>query len=100
MILQAIFFGLFNLFFAIISLVLLPFQAIITATFPNVDGAMVYVTNFLSYIADYIDLALSWTFLSTTAIQLVIVYYSFTLVIPLLIYPLKMVVQWFRSLKP
>lgn len=99
MIFTALITGLFQLLIGVVSLILTPINALIINYLPSVDTALGSVNSLLSMVADSFKYAVSWTLLSPLALQLIVLYYGFTLVFPLSLYFIKLIVKWVSKIK-
>ena len=100
MILTTIVLNLVNLVVLLISIILTPINALITSLVPSVSTALSSVNSFFDLVSGTFTYAVSWTMLSHTALQIVVLYYSFALVFPLSVATLKFVIRWYKTLKP
>lgn len=89
-----------NLVVLLISVVLTPINSLITTFVPSVSTALSSLDTFFDLVATTLTYAVSWTMLSNTALQIIIMYFSFALTFPLAVSSLKFILKWYRNLKP
>lgn len=82
-----------------IKLILLPIDAIIVTYLPDVDNLILNVSNFFNIAFSSVGWVLDLLAITPEMIQTLIIYYSFILVAPYLIWLIKVVVKWFSALK-
>lgn len=92
--------GIMNLIVSLVSLILLPIDALITSALPNLSNALNSVSSFLNIALQSIGWVISLTGLSSNVISLIVIYYGFVLTAPLLFYMIKLALQWYDKLKP
>ena len=81
-----------------ISLILIPLDLLIINTVPNLDVALSSVSNYFSMVTNSLGYVVSLTLLSSTALSLIVTYYSFALVFPLAVHSFKFVYKWYAKL--
>lgn len=99
MILTAIILNLINIIVLLISVILTPISALITSLVPSLNTALASVDSLLDLVAGTFQYAVSWSLLSSTALQIIVLYYSFALVFPLSVNGLKFIIRWWRQIK-
>ena len=87
---KAIINGIFKLIISLVGVLLAPIDAIITNALPGLSSAINGVGGFLSTCTSAIGWVLSCFGLSSNCISLIIVYFTFKLTVPLLIYTFKL----------
>jgi len=100
MILTAILLHLFNIGILIITLLLAPISALITSLTPNIDTALASVVSLLETFSDTLSYTVSLTCLSPTALQFIVMFYTFNLIFPFSTYTIKLLVRWYKDIKP
>lgn len=91
--------GIFKLVLALVNLILLPIDSLISNYLPSVSNALDSIAGFFSWAANLIPWGISWFGLSSTTISLFVGYLTFELTVPLLIHTIKLALQWYDKLK-
>lgn len=97
---NAILTGIINLIISLVSVVLAPFDALIQSVLPDLSTALSYFASFLNVVADSIGWCISLTGISSTALGLIVSYYTFKLTAPMLFYMIKLALSWYNKIKP
>ena len=96
---KAIIKGIFKLVLALVNLILLPIDTIISNYLPSVASAIDKVSAFFNWVTNLIPWGVSWFGLSSTTISLFVAYITFELTVPLLIHTVKLAIKWYNALK-
>lgn len=96
---RAIINGIISLIVDLVSILLSPIDNIITSVLPNLSGAINAVGSLLSTMTQSIGWGISALGIPSSAISLLIIYYTFKLTAPLLFYTIKLAIKWYNSLK-
>lgn len=96
---NAIIKGIINLIIGLVDIVLLPIDALILQFLPDLSNAFTLVGDLFEYATNFLGFIVSMTGLSSTAISLIIAYYTFILTVPLLISTIKLAIKWYNALK-
>ena len=91
--------GIFKLVLALVNLILLPIDSLISNYLPSVSNALDTIASYFSWVANLIPWGISWFGLSSTTISLFVGYLTFELTVPLLIHTIKLAIQWYNALK-
>lgn len=97
---KAIINGIFKLIISLVSVLLAPIDTLITNYLPSLSVAINAVGSFLNICTQSIGWVLSCFGLSSTCISLIIIYFTFKLTVPLLIYVFKLAIKWYHMLAP
>lgn len=97
--LPTLFYSFVNLIIGFISLILKPIDMLILSVFPDLSQLLTYIGELLELISSGLGWAISFTGLSHTAINLVVLYYTFSITISLTMYTIKLAVKWYNYLK-
>lgn len=97
---RAIINGIFNLIISFVGVLLSPIDSLITNSLPGLSSAISAVGSFLSLCTQSIGWVLSCFGLSSNCISLIIIYFTFKLTVPLLIYVFKLAIKWYHMLAP
>lgn len=97
---KAIINGIFKLIISLVGVLLAPIDALISNYLPGLSSAISSVGSFLSVCTQSIGWVLSCFGLSSNCISLIIVYFTFKLTVPLLIYVFKLAIKWYHMLAP
>lgn len=97
---RAIINGIFSLVTTLVSVLLAPIDLIIDNALPTISSWINAVGTFLSYCTQAIGWCLSAIGMSSDIISLIIIYYTFKLTVPLLVYTVKLAIKWYDKIKP
>lgn len=92
--------GIISLIINLVSVLLTPIDNLILTVLPDLSNALTYIGNFLNIVGQSIGWAISLTGLSSTAISLIVMYYTFKLTAPVLFSTIKLALKWYDKLKP
>lgn len=96
----AIFNKLFELIISLVNILLSPIDLIIQAAFPSLTSVLSSINAFFSLLLSGLGYAASWTLVPPTVFQLLLLFYTFKLTVPLAISSIKLVIRWYNALKP
>lgn len=88
-----------NLVIWLVDFILSPIDILISSYIPAVSVAFDYVGKFFIYILNFIPFICSWLHFPPFLINLIIGYYIFKLTVPLLVYFVKLAINWYHTLK-
>lgn len=97
---NAIISGIIKLIIGLVSLILTPIDTLIQSVLPDVSSALTSVGTFFNVISNSIGWAVSLTGLSSTALSIIVLYFTFKLTAPMLFYMIKLALSWYNKLKP
>ena len=97
---KAIINGIFNLIISFVGVLLSPIDTLITNNLPGLTSAINAVGSFLSTCTSAIGWVLSCFGLSSNCLSLIVIYFTFKLTVPLLIYVFKLAIKWYHMLAP
>lgn len=92
--------GIISLIVGLISLILSPIDLAIQQFLPGLDSALTSVNNLFTLISSSLSWGISTTGLSSDALSLIVLYYTFKLTVPMLFYMIKLALSWYNRLKP
>lgn len=92
--------GIFKLIIGLVSIILTPIDNLISSSLPSLQTALNAVGSLLSLISQSLGWAISVTGLSSSALSLIVLYFTFKLSVPLLFYLIKLALSWYNKLKP
>lgn len=87
-----------SIFLDVIKFVLVPLDLMITNALPNVDTALTAVNNYFGVIVNSLGYVVSLTMLSSTALSIIVMYFSFALVFPLTVHAFKFIYKWWATI--
>lgn len=96
---EAIFNILIFIVFKIVSIILIPIDAIINAALPELSNALSYVPQYLGYVGTYISWILNALMMPSFALTLIIAFYTFKLTVPIQVWIVKLALKWYKALK-
>lgn len=97
---NAILKGIMSLIIGLVSILLKPIDLAIAAALPDLSQAISAVGKYFQLALQNIGFAISITGLSSTAISIIILYYTFKLTLPLTFSVIKLALKWYDKLKP
>ena len=92
--------GLVSFLISIIKILLNPIETLITNNIPSLSTGLAAIGSLIDYIIDSMGFVLDVVGLSSTAIALIIAYWSFALTLPVVVWAVKVVVKWWHALVP
>lgn len=95
---DSLFTGLFNFLQNLINLLLTPINNIMISLFPNYADGIVYINQMLYYVTQPINFLLDATFIYEITWTYIVTSIIFKVTAKLLIYPIKLIVDWWNSL--
>lgn len=96
---NAIITGFFNVIISLVSVVMAPIDLIVQQFLPDLGNAVSAVGSMFSLVGNVMGFIVSLTGLSSTALSLIVMYYTFKLTVPLLVSALKQAIKWYNALK-
>lgn len=96
---KAIINGIISLILDLVNVLLVPIDTIIDNVLPNLSGAINAVGSLLSIITRSIGWGISALGIPSSAISLLIAFYTFKLTAPLLFSTIKLALKWYNNLK-
>lgn len=97
---NAILQGIMSLIIGLVSILLAPVDLAISAALPDLSSAISAVGSYFSLALQNIGFAISVTGLSSTAISIIVLYYTFKLTLPVTFYLVKLAIKWYDKIKP
>lgn len=92
--------GIFKIIMVLVEVVLSPIDALISAAFPDLSVVISAIGTVFNYALSYINFLISCFGLSPLAIQILVLFYSFKLVVPFTVSAVKQAIKWYNALKP
>lgn len=97
---NAILSGIFSLIIGLVEILLYPIDLAIETALPDLSNALSSVGAYFNLALQNIGFAISLTGLSSTAISIIILYYTFKLTLPITFSTIKLALKWYDKLKP
>lgn len=97
---NAILKGIMSLIIGLVNILLTPIDMAIEAALPDLSSAISAIGSYFSLALQNIGFAVSITGLSSTAISIIILYYTFKLTMPIVFATIKLAIKWYDKLKP
>ena len=82
------------------SVILGPINLLIYNEFPSLDSALSSIANYFSYAGTYINYFIDAFGLTQVAVDMIIFYFTFMLVVPLSVSAIRYAVKWWHYLVP
>lgn len=92
--------GVMSLIISLVNVLLTPIDLAIKTALPDISCALTSIGKFFDLALDNVGFAISITGLSSTAISLLILYFTFKLTLPLTFATIKLAIKWYDKLKP
>lgn len=92
--------GIMALIIDLVSVLLVPIDLAIETALPSLSSAIDAVGSYFALALQNVGFAISMTGLSSTAISLIVMYYTFKLTVPLTFHTIKLALKWYNILKP
>ena len=97
---NAILKGIMSLIIGLVSLLLKPIDLAIQTALPDLSSGISAIGSFFALALQNIGFAISLTGLSSTALSLIILYFTFKLTVPITFATIKLAIKWYNKLKP
>ena len=91
--------GIIYLISALVQLILTPIDSAIALALPDLSAAFTSIGDFLTIAFQSIGWCISLLGLSPNVISLIVIYYTFSLTVPLIFYAIKLALAWYDKLK-
>lgn len=92
--------GIMSLIMGLVSILLAPIDVIITNFLPDLSGAINAIGSFFDMASSSLGWCISLIGLSSEALSLIVVYFTFKLSVPILVSTTKTAIKWYNALKP
>lgn len=92
--------GIFKLIISLVNVILSPIDTLINNALPDVASGINAFNSLINYVINFMAYVVDASGLSSTAINLIILYFTFTLTLPLSVYTIKLAMKWYDKLKP
>lgn len=96
----ALFNALFELVINLVNILLSPIDLLIQAAFPDLSQILSAINAMFSLVLQGLGWVIGLTMLPPVAFQILLLYYTFKLTVPLAISSIKLVIRWYNALKP
>lgn len=96
---KAIIKGIFKVIISLTSLLVAPLDNLIQTFLPDLGNAINSVGQFFNFALNTLGFCVSMLGLSSLAINLIILYFTFKLTAPLAVYTFKVAIKWYNALK-
>lgn len=97
---NAILKGLFSLISGLVHVLLYPIDLLIEQYLPDLSSAFSYIASYFDLAGNVLGFCVSVTGLSSTALSLIALYFTFKLTVPILVSAIKIGIKWYRALMP
>ena len=97
---KAIISAIFKLIISLVSVLLMPIDALIEQFLPNIAEALDYISGFFDFIGSSIAFVMSYTGLNQFVLIIIIDIITFILTVPLMVHTIKLALAWYNKLKP
>lgn len=97
---NAILSGVMTLIISLVNVLLAPIDLAVKAALPDLSSAISAVGSYFQLALQNMGFIISVTGLSSTAISIIILYYTFKLTLPITFATIKLAIKWYDKLKP
>lgn len=97
---NAILSGIMSLIIGLVNVLLAPIDLAVKAALPDLSSAISAVGSYFQLALDNVGFAVSLSGLSSTAISILVLYYTFKLTLPITFATIKLAIKWYDKLKP
>lgn len=97
---SALFNALFELIINLVNILLTPIDMLIQAAFPDLSQVLSSINAMFNLVLSGLGWVIGLTMLPPLAFQILLLYYTFKLTVPLAISSIKLVIRWYNALKP
>lgn len=91
--------GIFNIIISLVNVVLAPIDLLIKQFLPDLSTAINAIGSMFGLVGNVLGFVVSLTGLSSTALSLIVMYYTFKLTMPVLVSAIKQAIKWYNALK-
>lgn len=91
--------GIFNVIISLVNVVLAPIDLLIKQFLPDLSTAISSIGGMFGLVGNVLGFVVSLTGLSSTALSLIVMYYTFKLTVPVLVSAIKQAIRWYNALK-
>lgn len=92
--------GILQFFINVMTLLLAPIDAFIYNALPSFTPALMSINAVIDYVINVIGFAINASGISDVALELIVVYYTFTIGGTLAFAVVKLIIKWYNALKP
>lgn len=92
--------GIIAVILGLIHILLLPIDALISTFLPTLNVAFNSIADYLTIIFSVMGWVISLSGIPTVALTLLIAYYTFKLSLPIVVWGIKVIINWYDALKP
>lgn len=92
--------GIMSLIMGLVGVLLSPIDLLIEQFLPDLSGAINAIGAMFAYVGNFIGFCVSLTGLSTATLSLIVLYYTFKLTVPVIVWTTKTAIKWYNALKP
>ena len=97
---NAILKGIISLIVNLVNVILSPIDSLILSLLPDLSDALTQIGSFFNIVSNSLGWCISLTGISSSAISLIVLYYTFKLTAPMSFYLIKLALSWYNRLKP
>ena len=92
--------GIMKLIISLVSVVMGPIDALISQFLPDLGNAINSIGTFFELATNSLGFCVSLMGLSSTALSLIVLYFTFKLSAPIVVSACKTAIKWYNALKP
>lgn len=97
---NAILKGIMSLIIGLVNILLTPIDLAIKSALPDLADAISSIGSYFNLALENVGFAISLTGLSSTAISIIVLYFTFKLTMPITFATIKLAIKWYDKLKP
>lgn len=83
----------------VIEFIFSPLDSVVQTYLPSVDTGLSYISAFFNHINGYIQFVMGWLSLPSYALNLISAWVVYILIVRPIIYGVKIVLKWIKTLK-
>lgn len=83
----------------IITFIFTPIDSMLDTYLPSINSGLGYISSFFNHINGYIQFVVGWLSLPTYALNLISAWIVYILVVRPLVYGVKIIIKWIKTLK-
>lgn len=91
--------GIFNVIISLVNVVMAPIDLLVKQFLPDLSTALGAIGGMFNLVGNVLGFVVSLTGLSSTALSLIVMYYTFKLTVPILVATIKQAIRWYNALK-
>jgi len=90
---------IFNVAQWVIGIILAPISLVVENYFPSLDALFSKIDELFELITPALGYAVSWTFLSNSMLSAIVLFYTFSLSLPIALFTIRLFYKWYHFIR-